>query len=84
MCSWLIRVVYGLLTQGTRTSCQFDQQQNMLQSTTEYFIKMCQFCSHDQQQNADTTNSVVDQMDNLRLYPVINFSKNHLVHHRAG
>ena len=64
----------------------FDQQQNMLWPTTEYFIKTCLFCCHDQQQNADMTNSrmlhyilikysvvysVVDQMDNLCLYPVL-------------
>ena len=38
--------------QGTSASCPFDQQLNMLQPTTEYFIKMCLFCCHDQQQNA--------------------------------
>ena len=43
--------------QCTSASCPFDQQQNMLQSTTEYFIKICPFCCHDQQQNADTTNN---------------------------
>ena len=42
---------------GTSASCPFDQQQNMLQPTTEYFIKVCIFCCHDQQQNADTTNN---------------------------
>ena len=29
-------------------SCPFDEQQNMLRPTTEYFIKMCLFCCHDQ------------------------------------
>ena len=43
--------------QCTSASCPFDQQQNMLQPTTEYFFKMCLFCCHDQQQNADTTNN---------------------------
>ena len=45
------------ISQGASTSYPFDQQQNMLQPTTEYFIKMCLFYCHDQQQNADMTNN---------------------------
>ena len=44
-------------SQGTSVSCPFDQQQNMLWPTIEYFIKTCLFCCHDQQQNADTSNN---------------------------
>ena len=30
-----------MYTHGTSTNCPLDQHQNMLQPTTEYFIKMC-------------------------------------------
>ena len=51
--------------QGTSASCPFDQQQNMVRPTAEYFIKTyCLYCCHDQQQNADTTHNRKYQQHN--------------------